>query len=188
MAQEIHIKNMVCPRCVMAVKSILSSLGIETESVELGTAVLREPLAPEQKKALEAKLNEYGFELLDDRRRQLVDKIATSVIELVRSDAPESVKVNLSEYLAERCGASYSLLSKLFTEVKGISIEKYYILQKVEMVKELLVYNELSVSEIAFRMGYSGVAHLSSQFKSVTGLTPSQFRKVEGKRRSLDAI
>jgi AraC-like DNA-binding protein len=106
----------------------------------------------------------------------------------VRSDAPESVKVNLSEYLAERCGASYSLLSKLFTEMKGLSIEKYYILQKVEMVKELLVYNELSVSEIAFRMGYSGVAHLSSQFKSVTGLTPSQFRKVEGKRRSLDAI
>lgn len=188
MSEEIHIKNMVCPRCVMAVKHILAGLGLDAENVGLGTAVLREPLAPEQRDALRAKLQEYGFELLDDRRRQLVDKISTSIIELVHY-RDNDLQTNLSDYLAERCGQDYSALSKLFSEVKGLSIEKYYIAQKVERVKELLLYDELSVSGIAFRLGYSSVAHLSTQFKAVTGFSPSAFKKLHPhRRRPLDEI
>lgn len=206
MAETLHIKNMVCPRCIAAVQQILYRLGIEAENVELGTAVLREPLSAAQRKSLRLRLQENGFELLDDRRRQLVDKICTEIIERVhyRDSDPalpgpavstgsrtisEDYRVNLSDYLVERCGQDYSALSKLFSEVKGISIEKYYIAQKIERVKELLVYDELSVSEIADRLNYSSVAHLSAQFKAVTGFSPSAFKKLRHPlRRSLDEI
>ena len=198
MPEVLHIKNMVCPRCIAAVRQILGRLGAETESVELGTAVVRDPLPDALRETLRQRLQENGFELLDDRRRQLVDRISTEIIGLVHypeEDAAagpvgtDGLRVNLSDYLAERCGQDYSALSKLFSEVKGISIEKYYIAQKIERVKELLVYNELTVSEIAIRLDYSSVAHLSAQFKAVTGLSPSAFRQLRHPlRRSLDEI
>lgn len=189
MAEEIQIKNMVCPRCIMAVKHILSGLGIEAENVSLGNALLKEPLTAEQKAGLKERLHEYGFELLDDKRSRIVDSICTAIISLARDEEADGMNINLSDYISKRCGHDYSSLSKLFTSVKGISIEKYYILQKVERVKELLVYDELSVSEIADKLGYSGVGHLSAQFKSITGLTPTAFRKLNGLgRRSLDEI
>ena len=198
MPEVLHIKNMVCPRCIAAVRQILGRLGAETESVELGTAVVRDPLPDALRETLRQRLQENGFELLDDRRRQLVDRISTEIIGLVHypeEDAAagpvgaDGLRVNLSDYLAERCGQDYSALSKLFSEVKGISIEKYYIAQKIERVKELLVYDELTVSEIAARLDYSSVAHLSAQFKAVTGLSPSAFRQLRHPlRRSLDEI
>ena len=197
MPEVLHIKNMVCPRCLAAVRQILGRLGAETESIELGTAVVRDPLPDALRETLRQRLQENGFELLDDRRRQLVDKISTEIIGLVHYPEENAagpvgaagLRVNLSDYLAERCGQDYSALSKLFSEVKGISIEKYYIAQKIERVKGLLVYDELSISEIADRLDYSSVAHLSAQFKAVTGFSPSAFRQLRHPlRRSLDEI
>lgn len=172
---------MVCGRCIMAVKKIFHDAGIEPLKVELGTVLLESPLENGVKESLRSVLEEYGFELIDDRRSRMLERITTAVIELVHYGAGPSGKVNLSEYLSRKCHADYSSLSKLFSEMKGESIEKYYIAQKIERVKELLVYDELSVSEIADRMGYSSPAHLSSQFKSVTGLSPRDFKALKEK-------
>lgn len=185
---RIHIKNMVCPRCIMAVRQILDKLEIPYLSVELGEAWLKQPLKDQQKAALRSELESIGFELLEDQRQQLVEQIKRSIIELVHQENNE-LKINLSDFLAEQCHHDYSFLSKLFSEVCGITIEKYFIHQKIERVKELLAYNELSLSEIALLLNYSSTAHLSAQFKSVTGMTPTQFKQQEsGMRKPLDQI
>lgn len=185
---QIHIKNMVCPRCIMAVRQILDRLEIPYLSVELGEVCLKQPLNDRQKEALQRELESIGFELLEDQRQQLVEQIKRSIIELVHQENNE-LKVNLSDFLVEQCHHDYSFLSKLFPEVCGITIEKYFIHQKIERVKELLAYNELSLSEIALLLNYSSTAHLSAQFKSVTGMTPTQFKQQEdGMRKSLDQI
>ena len=144
-AEEIHIRNMVCGRCIMAVKKIFHDAGIEPLKVELGTVLLERPLENGVKDSLRSVLEEYGFELIDDRRSRMLERITTAVIELVHYGAGPSGKVNLSEYLSGKCHADYSSLSKLFSEMKGESIEKYYIAQKIERVKELLDnYGEVS--------------------------------------------
>ena len=179
---EIHIKNMVCDRCIMAVRKIFQEAGLEPLKTELGTVILDKAPDPERKEMLKKSLENYGFELIDDRRSRTVERIMTALIELVHYDAGSlQGKPGLSEYLSDKCHADYSSLSKLFSETKGMSIEKYYIAQKIERVKELLVYDELTVSEIADLMGYSSPAHLSSQFKSVTGLSPREFKALKEK-------
>lgn len=180
-AEEIHIRNMVCNRCIMAVRDIFRKEGLEPLEVGLGTVLLEKPLEPQQKENIRKALEDYGFALIDDRRSRMLERITTAVIELVHYSGENPTRVNLSEYLSEKCHADYSALSKLFSEMKGMSIEKYYIAQKIERVKELLVYDEMSVSQIADLMGYSSPAHLSSQFKSVTGLSPREFKSLKEK-------
>lgn len=174
----LYIRNMVCNRCILAVGNLLAESGFTPVSVELGKAVLREPLQPGQREALRSQLESMGFELIDDRRMRIVEQIRTAVIELVHYREDTS-RVNLSDYLRDRCHRDYSSLSKLFSEACGVSIEKYCLAQKIERAKELLAYGELSVGEIADRLCYSSTAHFSAQFRSQTGLSPSQFRRLK---------
>lgn len=185
---KIYIRNMVCPRCVAAVKDIFRKCGIDAESVELGVAVLRHPIDPGQMESLRKALEEAGFGLPDDRRSCCVEQIRTGVIEYVRN--PElQAKMNMSDYLQDKCHREYSALSKLFAEVKGMTVERYGILQKVELVKEMLFCGEMTVSEIADSLHYSSVAHLSSQFKAVTGMSPTAFRRMKDRRLTpIDSI
>ena len=181
---KIYIKNMVCPRCIMSVREIFRRNGIEPEDVQLGvvTASFQETEGRDRESqtvpdTIRRDLEACGFEIIDDRRAMIVEGIRTGVIEYIRNPGLRQMK--LSEFLQEKCMKEYSALSKLFTGMRGMTIEKYCILQKVEYVKELLFYGELSISEIADLLHYSSTAHLSSQFKSVTGLTPTQFRQLK---------
>lgn len=183
----ITIKNMVCRRCLWAVEEVFRQQGIALRSLSLGQAEPVEELSPEQLEKLGKALGALGFELLSDRRSRLVERIKAAIIELVQR--PEGLALRLSSYLSERLASDYSALSKLFSEVEGITIEHYYILQRIERVKELIVYDELSISEIAYRMGYSSAAYLSSQFKRITGMSPRAFRELRASpRRPLDEV
>jgi AraC-like DNA-binding protein len=174
---------MVSIRCKMIVKSELEKLGIPYTSVELGEAVIPEPITPEKRELLKAALSVSGLELMDDRKSILIEKIKNVIIEMVHY-TEDQLKVNFSEYLSEKLNYDYTYLSNLFTEVQGTTIEKFIIFHKIERVKELIVYDELNLSEIAFKLHYSSVAHLSNQFKKVTGLTPSHFKKLKEKKRN----
>ena len=187
---NIYIKNMVCKRCILTVSNIFQENGITPASVELGTVVLSEPIPKEKQESIRRRLEEYGFEVIDDKRMRIIEQIRIGVIEFVRHPEYQE-KINLSGYLQDKCRnrKEYSALSKLFTAMKGISIERYYLAQKIELVKELLVYDELTVSEIADKLHYSSVAHLSTQFKSQTGMSPTQFKMIKGhKLKPLDEI
>lgn len=174
--RKLYIKNMVCDRCILVVGNLLHQLGLKAESIELGIVVLSAPLSQEKRCSLKKKLESYGFDLLGDKNSQLVEEIKIAIIQLIHYTESDK-KVNLSEYLSQQCGHDYSYLSKLFSERNGITIEKYYLAQKIERIKELLLYDELSISEIAYKLNYSSVAHLSRQFRLLTGLSPSQFKK-----------
>lgn len=179
---------MVCNRCKMAVKATLEALGLHPVQVELGKVELREPDLSPVKDQLERELQALGFELLNTKKSQTIEKIKNLITELVQHK-DNALKQTLSEYLQGELQQDYSSLSNLFTEVEGVTIEKYYILQKIEKVKELLVYDELTLSEIAYRLHYSSVAYLSNQFKKVTGLRPSHFKKLGPvKRKPLDEL
>lgn len=179
---------MVCNRCILVISQILKGLKLTPLKIELGKAVVQEQLQPDDRERIRLALEEYGFELLDDKRLRLIEQIRTAVIELVHYEDNLN-RIKLSEYLKEKCHYDYSFLSKLFSEVNGISIEKYYIAQKVERIKELLAYDEWSVSEIADRLQYSSVAHLSSQFRNVTGMSPSEFKRLKAPgREPLDQV
>lgn len=183
-----YIKNMVCNRCIMAVEHVLTRLRLTPLHVELGKAVVQEEPSPEVRARLREELEALGFELIDDRRMQLIEQVRTAIVELVHY-RDNDLRMNLSDYLTERLHHDYSALSKLFSEVTGTTIEKYFIAQKIERVKELLVYDELSLGEIADKLNYSSTAHLSAQFKSVTGMTPSRFKQEKRNlRRPLDAV
>lgn len=173
----IYIKNMVCNRCKMVVKSTFEKLGLHPLQVELGEVELRENDISSLKDLLVQELQSFGFELLDDKRSQTIEKVKNLITDLVQNKN-NNLEITLSEYLTTKIAQDYNSLSNLFSEVEGITIEKYYILQKIEKVKELLVYNELTLSEISFQLNYSSVAYLSNQFKKVTGLTPSHFKKL----------
>lgn len=185
---KIHIRNMVCARCVAAVDAVLRDQGLHPVSVRLGEAELAETaLSPEEVSKLDAALNAIGFSRIDSRQGRLVEQIRQFVIEAVRNaSGPE--RENWSDRIAAHFHTDYSHLSGLFSSMEGISLEQYIIRQKIERVKELLVYDEMTLGEIAFLLGYSSTAHLSSQFKKVTGLTPSHFRSVGGMRRPLDQV
>jgi AraC-like DNA-binding protein len=162
----------------MVVKSKLENLGLHYSSVELGEAEIMEDLSPEQLDRLSIALDKTGLELMDDKKSILVEKIKAVIIELVHYNE-EQIKITLSDYLSEKLNHNYSHLANLFSEVKGITIEQFYLTHKIEKAKELLVYDELSLTEIAFRLNYSSVAHLSNQFKKMTGLTPSHFKTLK---------
>lgn len=186
--EKLHIKNMVCNRCIMAVEQLLNTHDIKTKSVVLGEVNLSESLSSKQKAALKTDLEKLGFELIDDKKAHIIEKIKTTIINLVHNQNNDA-RQNLSDILSQTLQHDYNYLSNLFSEVEGITIEKYYIAQKIEKVKELLVYNELSLSQIAHQLNYSSVAYLSNQFKKVTGLSPSHFKKVGlDKRKPLDGI
>lgn len=179
---------MVCNRCRMVVKNELEQLGLQPLNVQLGEVELAEKPSAEQMAQLKHSLAEVGFELIDSKKGRIIEKIKNVVIELIHH-SEEQTKLKYSEYIAGKLHHDYTYLSKLFSEVEGTTIEQYIIAQKIEKVKELLVYDELSLSEIAWRLGYSSVAHLSAQFKKVTGLTPS-FYKDKGMhhRKPLDGV
>ncbi|PNP92850.1 AraC family transcriptional regulator [Hoylesella timonensis] len=184
----LYIKNMVCDRCIMAVRLLLQRMGIAPQSVELGVVRLAEELSKEQLEMLQKDLLQLGFELLDDKRQQTIDRIKTLIVDLVHYHDNRS-ELNLSDYLAQQLHSEYSSLSKLFSEFTGITIERYFILQRIERVKELIFYDQLSLTEIAYKLNYSSVAYLSSQFKQITGMTPSQFKALKKNiRRGLDTI
>ena len=170
---KLLIKNMVCPRCIIAVKNILESEGVTVKSISLGDAEIEEELTDEGRLSVARKLQDMGFELLDDPRSQLVEQIRIAVQQWVRMNEE---RPKLSDYLADNLKKDYSTISKLFSEVRGITIERFAIIHRIEYAKELLCYSQLSTSEIAYKLGYSSPAHLSSQFKQVTGMTPKDFR------------
>lgn len=173
---------MVCRRCKMAVLSELEKLDLWPLSVELGEVELAAPISDNQKLKLSHNLNDLGFELIDDRKGKAIEKIKNLIVELVHHKGND-LKTNLSYFLADKLGQEYSALSNLFSEVEGTTIEQYFISQKIEKVKELLMYNELSLSEIAYQLNYSSISHLSRQFKKVTGLTPTFFRNLKDRKR-----
>lgn len=185
---KIYIKNMVCNRCKMVVKSELEQLGLQPLTVELGEVELKDELTIEEKERVNTRFLELGFELIDDKKSRLIERVKNLVVELVHH-SDEQLNMNVSDYLIRHIPMEYNYLSNLFSEVEGTTIEKFYIAQRLERVKELLVYDELSLSEIADQMGYSSVAYLSTQFKKVVGLTPSHFKSIKtSKRKSLDHL
>jgi len=187
---ELFIKNMVCPRCIAAVEATLNDLGMPPLYVRLGEVRLATAPAKANLAELDRRLKSQGFELLDDVRRRQIGQIKTLIIERIHyppDDRPGKESPLLSDYLSRQLHREYSQLSKLFSETEGITIEQYAILQRIEKVKELLTYNEMSLGQIADQLNYSSIAHLSAQFKKVTGLTPTQFR-AQGIRRPLDGL
>lgn len=182
------VKNMVCNRCIMVVTNVFESLGYPPVRISLGEVETVNPILEDDLEELKKALVSYGFELIDDTKSRIIEKIKNTIVQLIHH-SNEDLKVNYSVYIASHLNRDYSYLSSLFSEVEGTTIEKYIINQKIERVKELLVYDELTLSEIAYKMGYGNVAYLSSQFKKVTGLTPSHFKQVkENKRKPLDRV
>ena len=173
---------MVCIRCQMVVKTELEKLGLSYVDVNIGEVNTIEDVPRDKLDQLDMALRKAGLMLMDDKKSILVEKIKGAVIELVHY-TEEQIKTNLSDYLSEKINYDYTYLANLFTEVKGITIEKFYLTHKIEKVKELIVYDELTLSEIAYKLNYSSVSHLSNQFKKITGLTPSHFKKLKNKRR-----
>lgn len=186
--EKLYIKNMVCNRCIMVVDSEFEKMGIKPLRTDLGEVTLAGTLEADKKKLLDARLQELGFALIDDRKSRLIEKIKTLIIDLVQVQNCR-LDTNLSDYLSNQLNHDYTYMTNLFSEVEGTTIEKYYIAQKIEKVKELLVYDEMSLSEIAYHLNYSSVSHLSNQFKKVTGLTPSHFKNIrDDKRKPLDEV
>lgn len=185
---KIYIKNMVCDRCKMAVTRELEKQNIRFKKVDLGEIEVENKPQELQLKAFRESIESLGFELIDDKKSKVIEKIKTEIINAIhRQD--QKIKVNFSVYLSEKIGKDYSSLSSLFSEVEGTTIEQYLIHQRIERAKELLVYDELSLGQIADHLHYSSVQHLSNQFKKVTGLTPSHFKNLRNhSRKSLDKV
>lgn len=186
---KIFIKNMVCARCERTVQRLLAELGLAAKTVRLGEADIEGEPNPAQLEALRAALQTEGLELLDDRTSRLVGQVKNLVVQEIHHEPQKPETMNFSDFLSKRTGYDYSHLSRLFSSVEGVTIEKFIIAQKIERVKELLVYDELSMGEIAWRLGYSSSQHLSNQFRQVTGMTPTQFKSQHRhERRRLDEV
>jgi AraC-like DNA-binding protein len=185
---KLYIKNMVCNRCIFIVRSEIEKLGIGIKQISLGEVLTENEISDQEKQRINDSLEVFGFELIDDKKSRLIERIKNIIVDLVHSKNAR-IKTNLSDLISEQLHHDYNYLSNLFSEVEDTTIEKYFIAQKIERVKELLVYDELSLSEIAFQLNYSSVAHLSNQFKKVTGLTPTHYKEIkEVKRKSLDSV
>lgn len=185
---KLYIKYMVSLRCKMVVKDELDKLGFHYSNIELGTAEIFEEMSEKNREKLAINLLRYGLELLEDKRSILIEKIKNVIVEMIHYDE-EQVKVNYSDYISEKLNYDYTYLSNIFSEVKGITIQQFIIMHKIEKVKELLLYDELNLTEIAYRMHYSSVSHLSNQFKKITGLTPSFYKTLKERRqRNLENI
>lgn len=185
---KIFIKNMVCNRCILVVRQEFEKAGLNPIDVTLGEVELAKEPDEEQYQQLDESLTELGFEILDSKRQRIIEQIKSLLIKEVQGGEIEE-HFSLSEFLSGKLNKEYSQVSRLFSEVEGITLEQFYLLQKIEKVKELLVYNELTLSEIAWKLGYSSVAHLSAQFKKLTGFTPSEFKKMGNRnRQSIDQL
>lgn len=185
----LHIKNMVCNRCIKVVKEEFEKLNVEIDLIELGKVSVKKQLNDSEISEIKNVLDLNGFELIDDRKSKIIDRIKTIIIEIIHYNKNVEASINSSEFISKEIGYDYSYISKLFSSVEGITIEKYIINQKIERAKELLVYDELTLNEIAFQLGYSSVQHLSNQFKKITGLSPSHFKKLKDyKRKPLDKV
>ena len=178
---KLYIKYMVSLRCIMMVKEELKKLGLHYATVELGVVDIMENITEKQYTILKKNLQKSGLELLDDKKSILIEKIKAVIIEMVHY-ADELPNVNYSEYISSKLNYDYTYLSNIFSEVKGITIQQYIIIHKIEKVKELLLYNELNLTEISYKLHYSSVAHLSNQFKKITGLSPSFYKQLKQKR------
>lgn len=186
---ELYIKNMVCQRCIKVVRDELEQAGIAVHSMQLGLVHTASDLDAAVIENIRQRLAHQGFELIDDKKTRLIEQVKTLVIESIHHNQTKPEHLNYSDYLARNTHHEYGYLSQLFSSIEGVTIEKYIILQKIERVKELLFYGELTLSEIAFSMGYSSVQHLSGQFKKVTGFTPSYFKEMRHqKRKFIDGI
>ena len=174
---------MVSNRCKIAVRDQLKKLGLHFIVVDLGEVEIMENLTFEKREMLKRGLLDSGLELMDDKKAILIEKIKNIIIEMIHH-SEEIIKVNFSDFLSDKLNHNYTYLANLFSEVQGTTIEQYIISNKVERIKELMIYDEHNITEIAWKMGYSSVAHLSSQFKKVTGLSPSHFKKMKDKRRN----
>ena len=185
---NIFIKNMVCNRCIMVVKQELEALGLQPLHVSMGEVEPSKQPSAKHMQQLNTRLLQLGFEILDDQKQKQIEKIKSLLIKKVQSGQVEE-HFSISAFLSNALHKDYSYISRLFSEVEGTTVEQYFILQKIEKVKELLVYGEENLSEISYRLGYSSVAHLSAQFKKITGFTPSQFKKLGStQRKPLDAL
>ena len=185
----LHVKNMVCDRCVMIVRQQLQAQGFEVTAISLGQVELAPDPDPTQLQQISASFQVLGFELIDKEKDQLIERVKTEVINLVHYSALNELNQSLMQLVAERLHKDYAYLSRLFSDAEGITIERYVIQQKIEKVKELLEYGELNLNEIAYQMGYSSSAHLSTQFKSVTGISPSKYKTAATKdRKPLDKV
>lgn len=179
---KLHIKYMVSNRCKIAVKEELKKLGLHFIVVDLGEVEIMENISLEQKEKLKIALFNSGFELMDDKRAVLIEKIKNTIIEMVHH-SDEMIKINFSNFLSKQLNYNYTYMANLFSEVQGTTIEQFIISHKIERIKELIIYDELNFTEIAWKMNYSSVAHLSNQFKKVTGLSPSHFKQLKNKQR-----
>lgn len=189
--KELHIKNMVCNRCIFVVREELTKLGFPPEEVGMGFVRFKESIDTDARNEISRKLTVHGFELLDTDKSRLIERIKNLIISKIHHSGNLDMKVNWSTLLAEELHQDYPSLSSLFSVVEGITIEQYIIRQKIERVKELLFYDEFTLSEISYQLGYSSVQHLSAQFKKVTGQTPTQFklsRRTENRRKPLDSL
>lgn len=182
MSTKLYIKYMVSLRCKMMVKEELKKLGLTHTHVELGMVEILQDITPEQRMALKNNLLKSGLELLDDKKNILIERIKNVIVEMIHY-SDELPKVNYSDYICEKLGYDYTYLANAFSEVKGITIQQFIILHKIEKVKELLIYDELNLTEISYRLHYSSVAHLSNQFKKITGLTPTFYKQLKNKRK-----
>jgi AraC-like DNA-binding protein len=180
---KLHIKYMVSNRCKMAVKEELKKFGLHFIVVDLGEVEIMENISTEQRERLKIALLGVGFELMDDRKAVLIEQIKNVIVEMVHH-TEETIKTNFSDFLSKKLNYDYTYMANLFSEVQGTTIEQFIISHKIERIKELIIYDELNITQIAWKMNYSSVAHLSNQFKKVTGLSPSHFKQLKNKRRS----
>lgn len=180
---KLHIKYMVSLRCKMMVKEELQKLGLHFVNVDLGMVEILEDISQAQRDQLKVSLLKSGLELLDNKKSILIDRIKNVIVEMIHYN-DELPKVNYSAYISEKIGYDYTYLANIFSEVKGITIQQFIIIHKIERVKELLIYDELNLTEISYKLHYSSVSHLSSQFRKITGLTPSYYRQLKEKRKA----
>ncbi|MFW6019480.1 MAG: helix-turn-helix domain-containing protein [Bacteroidales bacterium] len=188
MSTLIHIKNMVCPRCIMAVRDLFTQMNYTVEDTQLGWVKVAEDIPQNQFPEIRRKLENIGFELMEDYQAQLIEKVKTIIVQRIHHSDLEFYEGKLSNEIAEKTRKDYHYLSRLFSAKEGITIEKYIILQKIEKAKELLVYDQETLSEIAYKLGYSSVSHISKQFREVTGMTPSEFKKQGPSRNAIDRL
>src|SRR5688572_12627866 len=181
---KLFIKYMVSIRCKMIVRSELDKLGLTYGTVDLGEVEIKENITPEEYEQLRIALCRSGLELMDDKKAVLIEKIKTTIIEMIHYE-DDPPKTKNSDYISKKIGHNYTYLANLFSEATGTTIEHYIIIHKIERAKELIIYNELNLTEIAWKLNYSSVAHLSNQFKKITGLTPTYFKSLKDKRRTL---
>ena len=178
---RLYIKYMVSLRCKLIVKAELEKVGIKHGVIDLGVVELQEEITEEQREKLQVNLKKWGLELLDDKKKILIERIQNVVVEMVHY-SDELIEVNASDFISEKLGYDYTYLSNMFAEIKGMTLQHYIIIHKIEKVKELLLYDELSLTEISYRLRYSSVSHLSYQFKKITGVTPTFYKKLKHKR------